>query len=162
MAQRRNRRKSRTVSDHALLALHKYFLRAVHMQMQCNEARNRLVAKYGEESLKVRTPTTERFEVEMYVDYWYAGLFAAMEGYEKLSLNDPEVEKLRADPLYKNLRAYRAGVYHFREKYFDDAIRNLLAHPSSGIWMTNLEMALGHFLLAELAKIKQARAPDFP
>ena len=92
------------------------------MQIQCNEARNRLVAKYGEESLKVRTPTTERFEVEMYVDYWYAGLFAAMEGYEKLSLNDPEVEKLRADPLYTNLRAYRAGVYHFREKYFDDAI----------------------------------------
>jgi hypothetical protein len=53
-------------------------------------------------------------------------------------------------------------VYHFREKYFDDAIRNLLADPSSGIWMTNREMALGHFLLAELAKIKQARAPDFP
>jgi hypothetical protein len=64
----------------------------------------------GGEALKIRTPTIERFQVEMYLDYWYAGIFAAMEGYEKLALTDPEVERLRADPLYMKLRAYRAGT----------------------------------------------------
>jgi hypothetical protein len=34
MAQRRNRRKTRTVSDHAILALHNYYLRAEHMRGQ--------------------------------------------------------------------------------------------------------------------------------
>ncbi len=58
-----------------------------------------------------------------------------MEGYEKLALVDPKVEKLRNDPLYVKLRAYRAGTYHFREKYFDDAIRELLESPNSGLWL---------------------------
>jgi hypothetical protein len=161
MAQRRNRRKTRTVSDHAILALHKYYLRAEYMRGQFRDARDRLVAAHGEEALKTRTPSTERFQVEMYLDYWYAGIFAAMEGYEKLALTDPEVERLRADPLYKKLRAYRAGTYHFREKYFDDAIRDLLQSANSAAWLVNLDMALGHFLLAEFARREQARAGDF-
>jgi hypothetical protein len=75
----------------------------------------------------------------MCIDYWYAGIFAAMEGYEKLSLNNPEVETLRAHPLYTKLRSYRAGVYHFREKYFDDAIRDVLTDANSGKWLSDLE-----------------------
>jgi hypothetical protein len=157
MARRRNRRSTRTVSDHAILALHKYYLRAETMRGQFRDARNRLVAKHGEEALAIRTPSTERFQAEMYLDYWYAGIFAAMEGYEKLALIDPDVEHLRDDPLYAKLRAYRAGTYHFRETYFDDAIRDLLGAANSATWMVNLDMALGHFLLAELRKRKQAR-----
>ena len=157
MTQRRNRRKTRTVSDHAILALHKYYLRAEYMRTQASNARDQLVAKHGIESLKFRTPSTERFILEMYIDHWYAGIFAAMEGYEKLALSDPEVERLRTDPQYTKLRAYRAGVYHFREKYFDDAIREFLADANSGTWMTSLDMALGYFLLAELGKRKDER-----
>lgn len=73
--------------------------------------------------------TLERFHLEMYVDYWYAEIFAVMEGYEKLSLTIPEVAALCENPLYTKLRDYRAGVYPFLEKYFDDAIRELLADP---------------------------------
>src|ERR1700737_1347274 len=135
MAERRNRRKTRTVSDHAILALHKYYLRAEYMRGQLQDARDRLVAAHGEEALKIRTPSTERFQVEMYLDYWHAGIFAAIEGYEKLALTDPEVDRLRADPLYTKLRAYRAGTYHFREKYFDDAIRDLLQSANSAAWL---------------------------
>jgi hypothetical protein len=159
-AQRRNRRKPRTVSDHALLTLHKYYLRAEYMRGQCYDARDRLVANHGPEALKIRTPSTERFQVEMYLDYWYAGLFAAMEGYEKLALNDPFVEKLRADPLFTKFRAHRMGTYHFREKYFDDSIREFLEAPHSSTWMMTLHMRLGYFLLAELDKMKQRRARD--
>jgi hypothetical protein len=65
MAQRRDRRKTRTVSDHAILALHKYYLRAEYMRGQFRDARDRLVAAHGEEALKIRTPSTERFQVEM-------------------------------------------------------------------------------------------------
>lgn len=158
MTQQRNQRKTRSVSDHAVLALHKYYLRAEYMRGQFRDARDQFVAEHGEEALKSRTPSTERFQVEMYLDYWYAGIFAAMEGYEKLGLTDPEVEKLRTDPLYAKLRAYRAGTYHFREKYFDDAIRDLLKTAKSAAWLVNLDMALCRFLLSELQKRKQARA----
>lgn len=158
MAQQRNRRKARVVSDHAMLALHKYYLRAEHMRMQASKAREELIAKYGVASLRSRTASLERFSLEMYIDYWYAGIFAALEGYDKLALFDPDVERCRADPRYPKLRAYRGGVYHFSEKYFDDAIREFLADGSSGSWMTNLDMALGRFLLEELQKRRNARS----
>jgi len=83
------------------------------MRGQFRDVRDRLVAAHGDEALKSRTPSTERFQVEMYLDYWYAAIFAAVDGYEKLALTDPEVERLRNDPLYTKLRSYRAGVYHF-------------------------------------------------
>jgi hypothetical protein len=127
------------------------------MRGRLHEAKNRLISKQGLEALKVREPTTERFEVEMYLDYWYAGIFAVMEGYEKLGLADDDVENLRADPLYSKLRAYRAGTYHFREKYFDDDIRAFIGEKQSASWMVNLDMALGRFLLTELQKRREAR-----
>jgi hypothetical protein len=157
--QRRNQRRVRAVSDHVLVTLHKYYLRAEYMRGLASAAREQLVSKYGMEALRLNSPqTSERFHLEMFVDYWYAGIFAVMEGYEKLGLTVPEVETLCNDPLYQKLRDYRSGVYHFREKYFDDAIRELLADPTSGKWLTELDMALGRFLLDELRKRREARA----
>src|SRR5262249_54650776 len=142
--QRRNRRKPRAINDHALVALHKYYLRAEYMRGLASATRDQIVAEYGAEALQTNGPrTAEQFHLEMYIDYWYAGIFAVMEGYEKLALIIPEVEALRANPLYAKLRDYRAGVYHFREKYFDDAIRELLAEPTSAKWLTDLHMVLG-------------------
>jgi hypothetical protein len=63
MAQRRNRRKTRTVSDHALLAIQKYFLRAVHMQMQCTEARSRLHKKICAHFMKEQSPSVSLMPV---------------------------------------------------------------------------------------------------
>jgi hypothetical protein len=56
----------------------------------------------------------------MFRNYWVAALFATMEGYEKLELMNADVELLRSDAGYSRLRAFRAGIYHFREKYFDE------------------------------------------
>ena len=82
---RRNRRKPQVVSDHALVALHKYYLRAKYMRGLASTAREQLVARYGVAALRATGPRTmERFHIEMYVDYRYAGIFAVMEGYEKL------------------------------------------------------------------------------
>jgi hypothetical protein len=160
--QRRNRRKARTVTDHAMAALHKYYLRAVHMRDGFYAATKQLASKYGKEALKPGSHSTERFQAEMYLDHWYAGIFAAMEGYEKLGLSNTEVERLRADPLYSKLRAYRAGTYHFREKYFDDDIRCFLAEKQSASWLVNLDTALGTFLLAEVRKRTEAHKAKPP
>lgn len=122
------------------------------MRDRFRDATERLIAKEGEQALKIRAPSTERFQVEMYLDYWYAGIFAAVQGYEKLALTDLDVERLRPDPLHAKLRAYRAGTYHFREKYFDDPIREFLQSPNSASWLLKLHVALGRFLLTELGK----------
>jgi hypothetical protein len=122
-----------------------------------HDARKQLVSKHGKDALKAGSHSTERFQAEMYLDYWYAGIFAAMEGYEKLGLSNTEVERSRADPLYSKLRAYRAGTYHFREKYFDDDIRCFLTEKQSASWLVNLDTALGRFLISELRKRMEAR-----
>ena len=79
--QRRNRRKPRAINDHALVALHKYYLRAEYMRGLASATRDQIVAEYGAEALQTNGPrTAERFHLEMYIDYWYAGIFAVMEG----------------------------------------------------------------------------------
>ena len=86
----------------------------------------------------------------MYLDFWYSSLFVAIEGYEKLGLQNMEVENLLSSPMQTKLRKYRGGTYYFREKYFDDDIRNFLTDKTSGEWLSSLDMALGTFLLSEL------------
>jgi hypothetical protein len=112
------------------------------MRSLFHQAREQLIEKHRVEALKSATVSTERFQAEMFRDYWYTGIFAAMEGYEKLALTDPDVEALCRDPLYQKLRDYRVGIYHFREKYFDDAIRSFLEEQNSARWMTRLDITL--------------------
>jgi hypothetical protein len=146
----RNRRKARPVSDHAIMALHKYYLRAQHMRLQFHQARDDFVKKYGKIGWRKHASTTEYFLTQMYLDFWYATLFVTLEGYEKLGLHNTVIENILSSPLQTKLRSYRAGTYHFREKYFDDDIRNFLTDKTSGDWISSLDMALGTFLLSEL------------
>jgi hypothetical protein len=88
------------------------------MRMQASQAREQLVATHGIESLKIRAATTERFLLEMYVVYWYAGIFAAIEGYEKLALSDPEVEKWRARSSLYETPIISGGSVSFPRKVF--------------------------------------------
>jgi len=127
------------------------------MRSRFHEARDQLISKYGIEALKTGASSTERFQVEMYLDYWYAGIFAAMEGYEKLGLADAHVDGLRADALYTKLRAYRAGTYHFREKYFDDDIRAFLREERSASWLVNIDTCRLRWLIIRAASLRRSR-----
>jgi hypothetical protein len=95
----RNRRKARSVSDHAIMALHKYYLRAEHMRFQFHQAREEFVNKYGNTGWREHASTTEYFQTQMYLDFWYSALFVAVEGYEKLGLYDSQVENMLSSPL---------------------------------------------------------------
>jgi hypothetical protein len=75
-----------------------------------------------------------------------------MEGYEKLGLMNADVELLRSDAGYSRLRAFRAGIYHFREKYFDEAVHDFFKLPDAANWLVKLDGALGQFLTAEVQK----------
>jgi hypothetical protein len=161
MQQRRNRGKPREVSDHAMLAIHKYYLRADHMRRHFMTAADELIAIHGKQSLNNYHNSMEYFRAWTFRDYWMAGIFAAMEGYEKLGLANPDVEKLRSDPQYSKLRSFRAGIYHFREKYFDEAVHNFFELPGAADWLVKLDTALGQFLTAEVqrrAARREARA----
>ena len=156
MKQRRNRRKERMVSDHAMASLHKYYLRAEIMRGEFHTAREQFNQKYGK-NWKGNSNTTEYFRAQMCIDYWIAGIFVVVEGYEKLCLSDPEVAKLLASPFQSKLRSYRAGTYHFREKYFDYDIRSFLGSREASAWVESLDMALGCFLLREMSARRKRR-----
>lgn len=150
MAARRNRRKLRAVSDHAMVALHKYYLRAETMRAHYSKSVEILKSVYGPTEWMKDKPNTVHFEARMYLDYWWAALLVVVEAYEKLGLYDAATEKLLKSPLRSKLNRHRAGTYHFREKYFDPDVLDLATSGGGAQWATALDTALGTYLLGEL------------
>ena len=95
----------------------------------------------------------EGFYAQMYFDYWLAGLFVFVEGYEKLGLHDAEVDALLELPTFSVLRAYRGGIYHFREKYWDDDVLALVRDKDAIQWCHKLNTALSKYMAGEMAKV---------
>jgi hypothetical protein len=151
---RRNRRRSRPVSDEAIASLHKYYLRATHMYGHFQDAVRRVAEVHGKNWRAVPPNTDEHFALYMYMDYFYAALFVVLEGYEKLGLSDPDTEALLDQALISKLRRQRKGAYHYVVKYYSPEHMALVVTPGSAEWARNLYYALGHFLLRELARIK--------
>jgi hypothetical protein len=55
----------------------------------------------------------------MYLCYWFASLYVVVEGWQKLGLHDPDVDKLLASPNVEFLREYRDGIFRFDENFLD-------------------------------------------
>jgi hypothetical protein len=50
--------------------------------------------------------------------YWYGSLYAVVEGFQKLQLNDQTIDALLGSPNVNALRRCRNGAFHFRPTYF--------------------------------------------
>lgn len=158
MSARRKRRKLRAVSDQAMAALHKYYLRAETMRAHYSKSVEILKSVYGPTEWMKDKPNPLHFEARMYLDYWWAALYVVVEAYEKLDLYDAATEKLLKSPLRSKLNRHRAGTYHFREKYFDLDVLELATTGGGAQWATALDTALGAYLLGELKARREQRA----
>jgi len=149
MAGDRNQRKPKTVTQHSLFAWHKYFLRSNKMRWHFAETWNQLPKFEKDSPIRLQ----EEFYAQMYFDYWVASLNVLVEGYEKLGLHDERVDALLDPSMRSVLRKYRGGIYHFREKYWDDDVLLLFRNKNAVQWCHTLNAALGKYMEKEMRKL---------
>lgn len=129
------------IKDIEIFTLHKYFVWANKMRTDFDNLLNKK---------RQKTISDNRFEIEsnLYMSYWYSGLFVVIEGWKELGLTDGKIDALLDSPNVDLLRRYRNGVFHFQKDYFD---KRFLCFIRDGIncieWIRNLNREFGRYFL---------------
>lgn len=82
--------------------------------------------------------------------YWFASLFVVVEGWKKLNIKEPKIDKM-IDEHWDSLRIFRNAVFHFQpedrkhKQFFDVAKFN---------WAEELHAALQKFFESEESKLR--------
>lgn len=96
----------------------------------------------------------------LYESYWLASLYVLVEGWKKLQLWDPQVNRYLDGKLVDRLRRHRNGIFHFEPTYLDDGVK-LMVWDRSGAWILQARAfhdALSKYFLEWL----RARGHDIP
>jgi len=91
-----------------------------------------------------------RFEAEynLYISYWFAGLYVVIEGWKELGLKDRRIDSLLKSPNVTLLRRYRNGVFHFQRDYFDERFMGFLRDGLNRIeWVGQLHEEFERFFV---------------
>lgn len=99
-----------TKRNNDVFSLHRYFIWADRMKVHFDHV------------LKNTKGTNKSFgiETELYMSYWYAGLYVVIEGWRKLKLSDPAINDLLKSPNVDLLKKYRHYVFHYQRQYYDE------------------------------------------
>jgi hypothetical protein len=106
-------------NDDEVLNLYKYFIWADSMKTAYENFLDR--------NIREIIPIA-KFEAEynLFISYWFAGLYVVIEGWQELNLKDKEIDSLLKSPNVNLLRRYRNGVFHFQRDYFDERFMGFL------------------------------------
>jgi hypothetical protein len=124
-----------------VVALHRYFIWANKMRTDFD-----ILLNIDKPGIKI--------EQDLYMSYWYGGLYVVIEGWDKLDLNDTVIDGLLAKKEYVELlRRYRNGVFHFQKTYFDRRFVNILEQGKDFVtWVRKLNGEFGRYFLQWHAK----------
>lgn len=98
-------REERTTITDPVLKLARCFIRARHMHALVHD----MVEGIGVDQLENEGAA---LEFQTYLEYWLAGLFVVVEGFNKLRLEDPSIRRLLRLHT-KDLKEFRDETYHF-------------------------------------------------
>lgn len=128
-----------------IFSLHRYFMWANRMRVHFDEKLPVLAEQLKKDASLV---TNEEIEANLYMSYWYAGLYVVIEGWRQLHLSDPIIDELLRSPKAGLLKRYRHGVFHFQGNYFDKRFTEFMAEGQSAVdWVRDLNRAFGAFFL---------------
>ncbi len=128
-------------SDIEIFNLYKYFMWANSMK----HSYENLLSQNVEDVIP-----KSRFEAEynLYISYWFGGLYVVMEGWTELKLKDRRIDALLKSPNVNLLRRYRNGVFHFQRDYFDERFMGFLRDGLNRIeWVGLLHDEFERFFL---------------
>ena len=132
--------------DKSIYTLHKYFIWADRMRIHFDN-----VLKIGVEGYDSKG----MFDIEwnIYMSYWYAGMYVLIEGWKEMRLQDSRVDALLKSSNVDLLRRYRNGVCHFQANYWDDRFLDFIKSQDSVPWVRELREAFSDFFLRSFGKI---------
>ncbi len=132
------------------VALHRYFIWANKMRTDFDV----LLAK--RKNIKV-PESLILIEDNMYMSYWYAGLYVVIEGWRELKLEDTAIDNLLSREGYVELlRRYRNGVFHYQKDYFDSRFADVWSQNKDFVtWVRELNGQFGRYFLQWHAKYNQ-------
>ena len=121
------------------VALHRYFIWADRMRLHFET-----LLKESESTKKQRT-----IDEQLYISYWYAGLYVVIEGWNTLKLKDKTVDNLLGQKEYVGLlKRYRNGVFHYQKHYFDRRFLDVWSQTGEFItWVKSLHSGFSTCLL---------------
>lgn len=134
------------------VALHRYFIWANKMRTDFDN----LLA----EEKNTKSPE-DKFLIEqnlnIYMSYWYAGLYVVIEGWKALKLQDADISNLLKKEDYIDLlRKYRNGVFHYQQDYFSSKFTDVWSQKQDFItWIRELNSLFGRYFLQWHAKYKK-------
>jgi hypothetical protein len=127
----------------ALGSLHRYYIWANRMRLHFDEK-----IPFVNEQLKKEPEwmTYEFIEANIYMNYWYGGLYVVIEEWQQLRLSEPTIDELLASPNVRLLKEYRNGVFHFQKAYFDKRFTNFMTKGENVVdWVRDLNRAFGGY-----------------
>ena len=132
---------SKTQSYPPEFALHRYFIWADRMRLHFET----LLKKSKSTKRQGITDTVE----QLYISYWYAGLYVVIEGWQKLGLRDKAVDALLNKKDYIGLlKRYRNGVFHYQKHYFDRRFLDVWSQTGEFItWVKSLHRGFSRYFL---------------
>ena len=118
-----------------VVSLHRYFIWANKMRTDFDHL--------------LKANNTTKHEHELYMSYWYAGLYIVIEGWKDLNMSDSIINKLlRNTNNVELLRRYRNGVFHFQKTYFDKRFVGVWEQNRKFIdWVRELNRQFGRYFL---------------
>ena len=129
------------LSDSDIITLHRYYIWANKMRTHFDE-----ILKEG---LSGKIPD-KQFEIEanLYMSYWYGGLYVVIEGWKQLVLSDGTIDLLLKSKNVALLKTYRNGVFHFNKKYYDNHFLDLISKGEKSVnWIRALNKEFGRYFL---------------
>ncbi len=94
----------------------------------------------------------------IYMAYWYAGLYAVVEGWRQLGLHDPDIDALLESPSVELLRRFRNGAFHYQEAWLDRRLTDFCGALENVDWTKDLTARFGRYLNAEVKRITRGHS----
>lgn len=132
------------VNNSYIITLHRYYIWANKMRVDFDALLSKSTA----------VPKKQfEIEVNLYMSYWYGGLFVVIEGWSELGLSDQKIDALLESPNVDLLRRYRNGVFHFQKEYNDKRFEGLIKEGKKPVeWIRQLNLEFGRYFLEHFKK----------
>ena len=128
-------------------ALHRYYIWANRMRTSFDEL-------LQEKQLATK-PLRKGWDIEanLYMSYWYGGLYVVVEGWKELGLRNDVIDNLLKSPNVELLRRYRNGVFHFQKEYHDERFLGFMRDGRDAVeWVRSLNLEFGRVFLHRLRR----------
>lgn len=125
--------------DMEIANLYRYFIWADRMKNAFDDVLQQNIRE-------VVQPARFELEYNLYMSYWFGGLYVVIEGWQQLGLKDKSIGALLNSKNVQLLRRYRNGVFHFQKDYFDERFLGFLRDGINRLeWIRKLHQEFDRF-----------------